>query len=163
MARLLAAGITVLVPWGDNSRYDLVAQVDMAFLRLQCKTGRLRNGRITFLTCGVGRDGNRYRYQPGEIDYYAICCLETGGVYLVPYSEAGPSAEPYLRVDPPKPGSTGGRQMARIRWAARYAADRVIDGWVRTGGHFAPLDWSVPILTNAESVDNGPNVGRQRV
>jgi PD-(D/E)XK endonuclease len=40
-------GYTVLLPFGENSRYDLV--VDTGSLRrVQCKTGRLRNGKVIF-------------------------------------------------------------------------------------------------------------------
>jgi hypothetical protein len=115
------------------------------FLRIQCKTGRRAVGYVSFITCGVGRDGNRYRYLPGEIDYYAVRCLETQAIYLVPYEEAGPSAAPHLRTEPSKPNSKGGRQVARIRWASRYAADVVIESWLRTGGEFDPR-WSPPVL-----------------
>jgi hypothetical protein len=143
--KLLSAGIVVLVPWGDNARYDLVAAINDRFVRIQCKTGRLRSRYVAFGTYGVGRDGKRYRYLPGEIDYYGVRCLETAGVYLVPYIEAGSSASPQLRVELPSPGSTGGRQTARVRWAAKYDADVVIESWLRTGGNFEPR-WSPPIV-----------------
>jgi len=145
LGRLVDAGIQVLLPWGDNTRFDLVVMIGASFLRLQCKTGRQGNGCVTFITCGVGRDGNRYRYQPGEIEYYAVRCLETQAIYLVPYVEAGTAVIPYLRVEPPRPNSSGGRQVARIRWAAKYAADVVIESWLRTGGEFDPR-WSPPVL-----------------
>lgn len=145
MGRLVDAGIPLLVPWGDNARFDLVAVFGDTFLRIQCKTGRLKNGCVSFLACGVGRDGLRYRYLPGEIDYYGIRCLETGEIYLVPYKETGTSATPHLRVDLPKPNSRGGRQVARVNWAARYAADVVIESWLRTGGRFEP-HWSPPLV-----------------
>jgi hypothetical protein len=157
--KLADAGLTVLIPWGDNTRFDLVAQVQDKFLRIQCKTGRLRDGYVSFITCGVGRDGNRYYYSPGGIDYYGVRCLETAVIYLVPYEEAGSSSMPHLRTEPPKPGSTGGRQVARVRWAGKYDADLVIESWLRTGGSFEPL-WTPPAF---ESVGhwhpNRPRIG----
>jgi hypothetical protein len=143
--KLAEVGLTVLVPWGDNARFDLVAVINHTFLRIQCKTGRLRAGCVIFRTFGVGRDGKCYRYIAGEFDYYAVRCLETGELYLVPFGEAGTSTQPQLRVEPPRPNSTGGRQVARIRWASRYAADVVIESWLRTGGEFDPR-WSPPVL-----------------
>jgi hypothetical protein len=143
--RLAAAGLTVLIPWGDNTRFDLVVVIGDTFLRIQCKTGRLRSGYVSFRTFGVGRDGKCYRYVAGELDYYAVRCLETAALYLVPFAEAGTSTQPQLRVEPPRPNSTGGRQTARVRWAARYAADVVIESWLRTGGAFDPR-WSPPVL-----------------
>src|SRR5215831_15264329 len=143
--KLSEAGLTVLIPWGDNARFDLVVVIGDTFLRIQCKTGRLRSGYVSFRTFGVGRDGKCYRYVAGELDYYAVRCLETGELYLVPFAEAGSSTQPQLRVAPPRPNSTGGRQTARVRWAARYAADLVIESWLRTGGEFDPR-WSPPSL-----------------
>lgn len=143
--KLAEVGLTVLVPWGDNARFDLVAVINHTFLRIQCKTGRLRAGCVIVRTFGVGRDGKCYRYIAGEFDCYAVRRLETGELYLVPFGEAGTSTQPQLRVEPPRPNSTGGRQVARIRWASRYAADVVIESWLRTGGEFDPR-WSPPVL-----------------
>ncbi len=143
--RLVDAGIRVLIPWGDNARYDLVVEIGDRYLRIQCKTGRLRNGYVVFLTYGTSRNGRHYRYLPGEIDYYAIRCQETGAVYLVPYEEAGSSPSPQLRIDVPRPNSTGGRQIAGVRWAAKYEANVVIESWLRTGGRFEP-QWSAPAV-----------------
>jgi len=61
--KLSEAGLTVLIPWGDNARFDLVAVIGNTFLRIQCKTGRLRSGYISFRTFGVGRDG-KYAQAP---------------------------------------------------------------------------------------------------
>src|SRR5579864_2778444 len=102
LARLVDAGIGVLLPWGDNLRFDLVAVLGHVFLRIQCKTGRLRDGYVSFRTFGVGRDGQCYRYVAGEIDYYAVRCLETSAIYLVPFDEAGTSTQPQLRVELPR-------------------------------------------------------------
>ena len=55
LSRLVEAGLTVLVPWGDNTRFDLTAMCGDVVLRIQCKTGRQRNGYVDFIACGVGR------------------------------------------------------------------------------------------------------------
>src|SRR5438105_874322 len=110
--KLIDAGIRVLIPWGDNARFDLVALVGDKFLRVQCKTGRLRDGYVTFRTFGVGRDGNCYRYVAGELDYYAVRCLETNAIYLVPFAEARSSTQPQLRAQIPQPWSAAVRQVA---------------------------------------------------
>jgi hypothetical protein len=36
LAALVGAGLTVLVPWGDNARYDLVVDCAGRFIRIQC-------------------------------------------------------------------------------------------------------------------------------
>jgi len=51
MLALSRAGFTLLVPFGENTRYDLVIDDGLQLSRVQCKTGRLRNGAILFPTC----------------------------------------------------------------------------------------------------------------
>ena len=70
LAELVRRGHRVLVPFGPNQRYDLVVELDGRFLRVQCKTGRLRNGRICFSTASVRVNTQRafVRSYRGEID-----------------------------------------------------------------------------------------------
>ena len=51
--RLVRHGYAVLLPCGVNQRYDLVIDDPKAFLRVQCKTGRLKKGVIEFSTCST--------------------------------------------------------------------------------------------------------------
>jgi hypothetical protein len=87
--------------------------------RIQCKTGRLRDGAVLFSTAstylhhahpGVSRRG----YQ-GEIDYFGVHCLATGGVYLVPIADVPTRTAAMFRVEPARNG-----QRKRIRLAADY-------------------------------------------
>ncbi len=49
LSRLLECGYAVSLPFGDNLRYDLVADDGLQLLRVQCKTGRLDSkGSIKF-------------------------------------------------------------------------------------------------------------------
>jgi hypothetical protein len=51
MCALRARGFDLLVPFGENTRYDLVIDDGEPLARVQCKTGRLRNGAIEFPLC----------------------------------------------------------------------------------------------------------------
>ena len=51
MLALHEAGYDLLVPFGENTRYDLVIDDGTHLARVQCKTGRLREGAILFNTC----------------------------------------------------------------------------------------------------------------
>lgn len=44
LARLVQTGKLVLLPFSENQRYDLVIDEGDRFVRVQCKTGRLRQG-----------------------------------------------------------------------------------------------------------------------
>src|SRR5579859_7812113 len=50
LGELVEAGTTVLIPWGEE-RYDLALDADGRLVRIQCKTGILRDGCIDFKTC----------------------------------------------------------------------------------------------------------------
>jgi hypothetical protein len=43
MLGLQQRGYALLLPFGENTRYDLVIEDAPFFARVQCKTGRLRN------------------------------------------------------------------------------------------------------------------------
>lgn len=99
IARLLLAGEVVLQPFGDNQRYDLVVDRTGLFLRVQVKTGRLRDGAVRFKTCSWGSttDHKTSVSYVGHADLFAVYCPENDKVYLVPVEECG-KAEHSLRV-----------------------------------------------------------------
>lgn len=133
-ARVLAALVerypVVLLPWGENHRFDLgVVDDDGVFFRVQCKTGRLRNGAIQFNTSSFSyhHPANRRREElrvehyatdyRGDADLFGVYCPDTREVFLVPVEDVGTNGC-YLRTEPPRNG-----QKARIRWAADYRID----------------------------------------
>jgi hypothetical protein len=124
MLALRTAGRKVLVPFGENTRYDLVIDDGIRFVRIQCKTGRLRQGAIRFNTCSTyghhQRPGNARRGYHGEIDYFAIFCPDNGGVYLVPIGELRVKTQGALRVEP-----SGNSQTRKVRLAADYEVGHV--------------------------------------
>ena len=79
LGRLVKVGYRVLVPFGVNQRYDLVIDVDGQFVRAQCKTGRMRNGVITFNTRSVRTNTRRtiFREYQGEADVFLVYCGAT--------------------------------------------------------------------------------------
>ncbi|MGZ4104997.1 MAG: group I intron-associated PD-(D/E)XK endonuclease [Actinomycetota bacterium] len=121
LARLLEVFEVILLPFGENQRYDLLIDADHRFVRVQCKTGRLRNGAIKFATCSTNyHHPNREpsvpyrRHYRGNADVFGVHCPENDHVYLVPVSHVG-ARSGVLRVEP-----TRNNQAARIRWARDY-------------------------------------------
>ena len=116
LAALVRTKPCVLLPWGDNQRYDLVFEENGKFNRVQCKTGLLAGGAVRFPTRSSyahrGRSSRGYR---GEVDYFGVCCPQTDKVYLVPIDDTAGDRETSLRVDPPRNG-----QRSNIRWAKAY-------------------------------------------
>jgi hypothetical protein len=114
LARLVQSYGTVLVPFGDGCRYDLVVEIEGKFQRVQCKTGRLRDGTVVFKTCSIVPGTGKSRAYTDEIDLFGIYCLEIDQVYLVPVGDVG-GVEGRLRIDP-----TLNNQSRGVRWAKNY-------------------------------------------
>jgi hypothetical protein len=117
LAELVKRGHRVLLPYGTNHRYDLVIDTGTHFLRVQCKTGRLRQGVIKFNTASTRANTLRAYTKPydsDQIDLFLVYCSETDRVYALDIDEAT-SSEGVLRVDP-----TANGQAKRIRWAADH-------------------------------------------
>jgi hypothetical protein len=76
MLALRQTGLSVLVPFGENTRYDLVIDDGRDLRRVQCKTGRLRRGAVVWNMCShYAHHANprvvRRDYE-GEVDYFAV-------------------------------------------------------------------------------------------
>ncbi|NEU57958.1 group I intron-associated PD-(D/E)XK endonuclease [Halorussus sp. MSC15.2] len=119
LARLMRVGASVSVPFGDNDRYDLVADDGDRLHRVQCKTGNWTNGTVRFnlYTSVVNSEGRvDSDYTSEEIDAYAVYSADTDSVYWVPIEETG-DGEMRLRVEDPHPKAP----ESRINWANEYA------------------------------------------
>lgn len=113
LAAFLRSGETVLTPFGDNQRYDLVLDRSGIFVRVQVKTGRLKGGVIRFKLRSITTSGGKpvmvhYR---GAADYFAVYCPETDKVYMVSVADCGVS-EGALRVDKPRNNQVRGSRLA---------------------------------------------------
>ena len=121
LARLLEIYEVVLLPFGENQRYDLVVDTGSDLIRVQCKTGRLRNGVIKFAACSVTyhhpnqMDAKPYKHDyRGTADMFGVYCPENDRTYLVPVDEIGKNLGS-LRVE-----RTQNNQELKIRWAGQY-------------------------------------------
>lgn len=121
IARFLDVGYNVLTPYGDNTRYDLVIEdADGNFYRVQCKTGRSNGEYIEFAPASLyyhtraGRTTYGSRDYRGQVEYFAVYCPKTNGVYLIPVDHAGVS-QMFLRLVPTK-----NNQEKNVRWAKDY-------------------------------------------
>jgi PD-(D/E)XK endonuclease len=116
LSELNRRGYDVLVPFGVNQRYDLVIDCEGGLLKVQCKTGRLRDGVVQFSALSIQSNTRqtRVRGYAGQVDLFMVYCPENERVYAIP-AEDVPNCSMYLRVDPPRNG-----QNKRVRWAKEY-------------------------------------------
>ena len=124
MMALQEVGIPFLLPFGENTRYDLVLEQGDRLARVQCKTGRLRAGAVKFRTSSsYAHHLNRKhlsRDYIGQVDYFAVYCPETSGVYLIPMERLQTRTTASLRVDAPL-----NNQQRFVRFADDYEIAKV--------------------------------------
>lgn len=120
-AAVMEYGYTILIPFGEGRRYDMVMEKDNHFYRLQCKAGRYKDGVVVFNTCSVHWWARTKRsYTKEEIDFFAVYCRFTGKSYLVPVEDVGTTLGS-LRVEP-----TANNQQKGVRWAEDYEVGKML-------------------------------------
>jgi len=104
----------VLRPLSAGLRYDLaIDNGDGTVVRVQCKTGILRNGFITFRVCNA--DARRPQGIPyrGQIEAFGVYCPQNGRAYLIPIDAVGANTSTArLRVDATRNGQHRGIRLA---------------------------------------------------
>ena len=114
LADLVAAGKSVLLPWGEE-RFDLVVYEEPGvYMRVQVKTGRLKDGYVLFRTVSVCSNGRRRQVYRGQVEAFAVYCPDLDRSYLVPAAGL-PTEMASLRVSPTRNG-----QSAGVRWARDF-------------------------------------------
>ena len=107
MLAFMKLGYGVNIPFGEDSRYDFIADINNKLYKIQCKTSsEVLDGEnvvgIKFKT--VRQSGSnatnwsRTKYKSDEVDYFATSYQ--GKCYLVPLNEC--SNEKTLRIQLPK-------------------------------------------------------------
>lgn len=114
MASFMELGYLVSIPFGEDSRYDFIVDINNKLYKIQCKTCSEKvndDGEIVaihFKTCrqtgGRSKLNIRTPYTPEEIDFFATSYNKK--CYLVPVGET--SNEKTLRIVPPKNGQING-------------------------------------------------------
>lgn len=116
LAHLLKSGHSISIPFGNNSRYDLILDDGAHLLRVQCKTATYKNGCVVFSIASVnGFNGKKTNYV-GTIDLFIVYCPQLDSIYKIPIQEAPTKSSMVLRVDAPKLNTN----TKSIKWASKY-------------------------------------------
>lgn len=115
LAALMRNNKTVLIPFGDAAKYDLVFHDDLGFHRVQVKTGVYKEGTVRFKTYTVKRrNGAIINENYDGIEYFGVYCPQLNTSYLVPLNDVSMvKAEVSLRIDP-------SCQTKKARYAKEY-------------------------------------------
>lgn len=94
-------GFNVLIPWGEDNRYDLVTEKNGVFKRIQVKYATPKGGTIEVRA----RSCNNYNvihYSPKDIDIIAVYSSKQNKVYFVPLNGIKNKSTCQLRLEPTK-------------------------------------------------------------
>ncbi len=120
LAAFVVAGYLVSVPFGAGHKYDFVVDDSTGLHRVQCKTGRIRNGSLIFNAYSQSGNGSVKMSYRGLADLFAVLNPSDDKVYLVTVNSVGVTVVS-LRLIP-----TVNKQMQGIRWAEFYHLKPVI-------------------------------------
>ena len=118
-------GYQVSIPFGEDSRYDFIADVEDRLLKIQCKSchevldeeGDLVGIRFKCVrqTGNAATKWARVKYQENEIDYFAT--IWDNQVYVMPVNEC--SDKKTLRF-------SSKQNQPNISWAENYKFEEVV-------------------------------------
>ena len=126
-AAALHAGVGVLRPVTEGTRYDLVFDLGERFLRVQCKWACLGDGVVTaVLRTSRHTPTNGYvhtTYTARDVDCCALFCAPLRRTFLVPIAEVAGAASVRLRVAPARNNQRTGVRMADAYDLAKMIRD----------------------------------------
>lgn len=120
-ARLLQDGWKVLLPIGENNRYDLVAERGGKFVRIQVKYVTPKNG-VLDVNCRSSNNWSVLHYSPEEIDAIGVYGSNDGATYFIPVNKINRSSFK-LRIT-----ETKNKQVRGIHGAKNYSSSIVLAG-----------------------------------
>lgn len=109
-------GFNVLIPWGEDNKYDLVSEKNGIFKRIQVKYSTPKNGTVEVRI----RSCNNYNiihYSPKDIDIIAVYSSNQRKVYFIPLKGIKNRSICKLRLVPTK-----NKQKKYVVMASNYEA-----------------------------------------
>jgi hypothetical protein len=91
IAKFVELGVPVYSPFGEGYTTDLIEDFNGKLNRIQIKTTEALKDDTTMLwrvTHQEGFHGNKIKYTSEEVDYFALYCIESDVLCLVPYENA---------------------------------------------------------------------------
>jgi hypothetical protein len=114
---LLKKEYAVLLPWGDDERYDIVAEKNGKFIRIQVKTCSIIKGVIRISLSSSHRKNGKcvhHKYNSHQIDKFWVYCPNTDKLYNIPMKDVEKQKQIQLRVIASK------KKFLNIRLASDY-------------------------------------------
>ena len=127
MMAFIRLGYNVSIPFGEDSRYDFIVDVNNKLYKIQCKSCSeiIDNGEVVAIHFKTVRQSGsaasnwkRTKYTEEEVDYFTTSY--NGKCYIVPIQEC--SNEKTLRIKPPK-----NNQVKGVSFLTKYELQEVIN------------------------------------
>lgn len=111
---LLDKNYCILLPFGDNEEFDIVAYKDDLFIKIQVKYAEAKEGKVEFKCCRTVYNNNGHNIDTPyiNIDYFAGYCPTIDKVF---YFENINKSSFTIRLNPTKNG-----QKVGINWWEDY-------------------------------------------
>jgi len=123
MSQFVRNNIPVLLPFGDNEKYDLVIELNNQFKSVQIKYGRYESNCVAAdIRHRIGVKRIDYETYFDKVDFIAIWCETNDKSYLLPLQEFGNKTQVRLRLNPPINNSC----ISTVCWARDYEFDLVL-------------------------------------
>lgn len=118
LAALVKDGFIVYVPFGGHHRCDYIIDNGFGLIKVQCKTGRIRDGVLKWATSTTDKvwstkEISRKSYID-EVDVFLVYCPDVDKIWSVPVNSV-PENRGTLRIEPCK-----NNQRVGVKWAADY-------------------------------------------
>ena len=125
IAEFVKRDIQVAIPFGDNARYDLIAEFNNKLNKIQIKScSELKNTNAIVCKCASSTNNTtnkHYTTYENDVDY--ICCyLQPWDVsVIIPIENVGSKKVLYMRKEPPK-----NNQSKNVHYLNDYFFDKII-------------------------------------
>ena len=104
LANLIKEGFAVSIPYGENSRYDLIIDTKKGLKRIQVKYISKRKDRGSYVlplrSIRANKNKNRIiHYTSDQVDFMVGYCLDNNSCYIIPMDKIKMKSEIHLWID----------------------------------------------------------------
>ena len=107
LAEFVKNNIQIAIPFGDNARYDLIAEFNGKLNRIQVKYCNQKVSENNSISCPCASSTNHttnknYTTYENDVDYFCFYLVEWNELLIVPIENIGTKKTIVFRQEPPK-------------------------------------------------------------
>lgn len=126
LSEFVKRNITVSIPFGDNARYDLIAEFNGKLNKIQVKYCNQKISENNSISCPCSSSLNHttnkvHTTYENEIDYFVFYLVEWDKILLVPIQEIGNKKTMVFRLDKPK------NNQGNCNLVENYTFDKILN------------------------------------